>query len=203
MQLELHPLDTRDEKLRRRATRREARLLTSLASAGQQTPVVVIVVDGGRHVLLDGDKRVRALTKLREDVVTATPWSLPEKEALILERLVRTSEEIDALEQGWLLDELHGRFEMSKSWVSRRLGVVTVLPEKVLDVSRIAALGWRAQTPLGKGLAGMSACALAQGVLDRAAGDCSRMARNSADLAYFRASGLRWQRVRPPVGCGA
>jgi len=144
MQLELHQLDTRYEKLRRRAPRREERLLTSLASAGQQTPVVVIVVDDGRHVLLDGYKRVRALTKLREDVVTATPWSLPEKEALILERLMRTSEEIDALEQGWLLDELHSRFEMSeaelaqrfdksKSWVSRRLGLVTVLPEKVQE----------------------------------------------------------------------
>jgi ParB/RepB/Spo0J family partition protein len=144
MQLDLHKLDTRYEKLRRRAPRREERLLTSLASAGQQTPVVVIVIDGGRHVLLDGYKRVRALTKLREDAVTATPWSLPEKEPLILERLMRTSEEIDALEQGWLLEELHSRFEMSeaelaqrvdksKSWVSRRLGLVTVLPEKVQE----------------------------------------------------------------------
>jgi ParB family chromosome partitioning protein len=144
MQLELQELDTRYEKLRRRAPRREERLLSSLASAGQQTPVVVITAEAGRHVLLDGYKRVRALTKLREDVVTATQWSLPEKEALILERLMRTSEEIDALEQGWLLDELHTRFEMSeeelaqrfdksKSWVSRRLGLVTVLPETVQE----------------------------------------------------------------------
>jgi hypothetical protein len=38
-------------------------------------------------VLLDGYKRVRALTKLREDVVTATPWSLPEKGGSSLSRM--------------------------------------------------------------------------------------------------------------------
>ncbi len=38
-------------------------------------------------------------------------------------------------------------------------------PRKVLDVSRIGALGWQARTPLEEGLAGAYAWALAQGVL--------------------------------------
>ena len=144
MQLELHQLDRRYEALRRRSPKREQRLLASLAGDGQQMPVVIVGNGAGGYVLVDGYKRVRALAALRQDVVDATQWTLPERDALILERLMRTGEEIDALEQGWLLSELNERFGMSeddlarrfdksKSWVSRRMGLVTVLPESVQE----------------------------------------------------------------------
>ena len=144
MQLELHQLDRRYEPLRRRSPKREQRLLASLAGEGQQMPVVIVEDGTGGYVLVDGYKRVRALAALRQDVVAATQWTLPERDALILERLMRTGEDIDALEQGWLLTELNGRFGMSegdlarrfdksKSWVSRRMGLVSVLPESVQE----------------------------------------------------------------------
>jgi len=144
MQLELNQLDRRYEQYRRRSPKREQRLLASLAGAGQQMPVVIVDDGAGGYVLVDGYKRVRALASLRHDVVAATKWTLPERDALILERLMRTGEEIDALEQGWLLTELNERFGMSegdlarrfdksKSWVSRRMGLVTVLPESVQE----------------------------------------------------------------------
>lgn len=144
MQLELHQLDRRYEPLRRRSPKREQRLLASIAGEGQQMPVVIVGDGTGGYVLVDGYKRVRALTALRQDVVAATMWTLPERDALILERLMRTGEEIDALEQGWLLVELNVRFGMSesdlarrfdksKSWISRRMGLVSVLPESIQE----------------------------------------------------------------------
>jgi len=46
MDLELHQLDLRYERLRTRNARREERLLASLASAGQQVPLVVTATEG-------------------------------------------------------------------------------------------------------------------------------------------------------------
>jgi uncharacterized ParB-like nuclease family protein len=85
MQVELHQLEMRYERLRKRAPRTERALLTSLAEIGQQTPVVV-VGDAERFVLIDGYKRVRALRRLARDVVLATRWELEEVEALLRER---------------------------------------------------------------------------------------------------------------------
>src|SRR5487761_2609312 len=132
MDLELHQLDLRYEGLRRRSASREARLLASLAQVGQQAPVVVVgESEGGRLVLLDGYKRVRALRQLKADTVVAIRWELGEADALLLERLMRCAESDGPLEQAWLLRELHvrfalsheelaRRFDKSQSWVSRR-----------------------------------------------------------------------------------
>lgn len=159
MDLEFHQLDLRYAALRTRNTRREQRLLASLSERGQQVPVVVIaagtaepaslpppsaspVPSPPRFILLDGYKRVRALGRLRADTVRATCWSLGEAEALLLERLMRTGGADSALEQGWVLcelrdrfglraDELARRFDKTVSWVSRRLGLVSDLPESI------------------------------------------------------------------------
>jgi ParB/RepB/Spo0J family partition protein len=148
MELELHQLDLRYECLRTRSARREARLLASLASAGQQVPVVVITAgDPGRHVLVDGYKRVRVLRRLKRDTVRAIAWDIDEAEALLLERLMRSGDKAGALEEGWLLAELRDRFGMtveemgrrfdrSASWVSRRLGLVVELPREIQDQVR-------------------------------------------------------------------
>ena len=145
MELELHQLELRYERLRRRDPRRERQLLSSLAESGQLLPIVVLGADdAGRHVVVDGYKRVRALGLLRRDTVRATVWELEEAEALLLERLMRTTEREGALEQGWLLRELRARFglgleelarrfDRSVSWVSRRLALVGELPEEIQD----------------------------------------------------------------------
>ncbi len=90
---------------------------------------------------------MRALARLQQDTVRATCWDLPEQEALLLERLMRSSEGDSAPEQGWLLRELRTRFELSidelaqrfdrsASWVSGRLGLVNDLPEAIQEQVR-------------------------------------------------------------------
>ena len=66
MQLEFHQLERRWEHLRVRHPGRQRRLLASLAEVGQQTPIVVVVVEGpaDRYVVIDGYKRIAALEQL-------------------------------------------------------------------------------------------------------------------------------------------
>lgn len=141
MELEFHQLDGRYERLRLQQPARERRLLASLADAGQQMPIVVVVV-GAAYVVVDGHKRVRCLRRLQRDTVTAVVWEMSEAEALIFRQLLHTEATDSALEQGWLLRTLHEdhrltldglaqRFDRSVSWVSRRLSLVRTLPEAV------------------------------------------------------------------------
>jgi ParB family chromosome partitioning protein len=142
MEIEFHLLDLRYERLRRRAPEQEKRLVASMAQHGQQTPVVVVVAESGRYVLVDGYKRVRVLKALKADTVSAMVWDLGEAEALLLERLMRSASSDGPFEQAWLLhelvvrfaltqDELARRFDKSVSWVSRRLALVEDLPEEI------------------------------------------------------------------------
>ncbi len=145
MNVELHQLDLRYERLRTRKPETERKLVASLAEIGQQVPVVVVRGEGPeRFVLVDGYKRVRALRRLGQDLVAVTCWDLSEAEALVLDRLMRTGEGATALEQGWLLHELAVRFALaledlgrrfarSASWVSRRLALVEELPETIQE----------------------------------------------------------------------
>jgi ParB/RepB/Spo0J family partition protein len=166
MELEFHQLDLRYEQLRVRRPVRERRLLASLAERGQQVPIVVIASsESNRFIVIDGYKRIRALKRLRRDTVRATVWDMSETEALILDRSLRTSEGETALEQGWLLTELHRsfnlslhelamRFDRSTSWVSRRLALVRELPEsvqhKVLDGNVGAAAAMKYLVPMAR-----------------------------------------------------
>lgn len=154
MELELHQLDLRYEPLRLRHPQKERHLLASLAEVGQQCPIIVLG-DGEpptRYVLLDGYKRLRGLHRLGRDLVLATRWLLPEPDALVLEHRLREGEARSALEDGWLLrdlvdrftlseDQLAARFGHSKSWVSRRLGLVADLPEEIQAWVRSGAIG--------------------------------------------------------------
>jgi len=146
MELEFHQLDLRYEHLRVRHPERERKLLVSLAESGQQVPIVVVSIPGepGRHLVIDGFKRIAALRRLHQDKVRATVWDLSDAEALVLDQSLRMSEEDTALEQGWLLAELESRFgydleelarrfNRSVSWVSRRLALVELLPDSVQE----------------------------------------------------------------------
>jgi ParB family chromosome partitioning protein len=143
MDLEHHQLELRYESLRVRRAEKERRLVASLAANGQQVPIVVVAGGStGRHIVIDGYKRVRALKRLGHDIVLAIEWSMNEAEALLLSRSLRSAEAESALEQGWLLKELHTsfgmsqeelarRFDRSLSWVSRRLALACELPASV------------------------------------------------------------------------
>jgi ParB/RepB/Spo0J family partition protein len=151
MELEIRQLDLRYERLRTRNATRERRLLSAIAEVGQQTPIVV-VGDDDRWVVVDGYKRVRAAKRLGQDTVRAMAWEIGEAEALLLERVLRAGEIGSALEQGWLLKELEGRFGLGReelarrfdrtaSWVSRRLALVNDLPAAVQEHVRAGAIG--------------------------------------------------------------
>lgn len=149
MEVEIHRLSLRYERIRKRHPLQERSLLSSLAEIGQQLPVVV-VSEADRFVLIDGYKRVRALKRLGRDTVRATPWQIEEVDALLLERGLRRGSE-DALDQAWLLaelqerwgwslEELARRFERSKSWVSGRLALLQVLPAPIQEQVRIGTV---------------------------------------------------------------
>ena len=179
MDLELHQLDRRYEALRTTSRERDSQVLASLARDGQQLPVVVIAGDDVRQfVLVDGYKRVRALQKLGHDLVRATCWDLPEQEALLLGRLMRSAEGESVIEQAWLVRELSARFGLSledlarrfgrsPSWVSRRLGLVATLPEPIQQLVRDGKLSPHAAMkhllPLARANRG-GAVALAQAI---------------------------------------
>lgn len=150
MELELGQLELRYEALRTRSAVRERRLLAAIAEVGQQMPIVV-VRDGSRWVVVDGYKRVRVLRRLGQDTTLATTWELCEAEALMLERILRSGEGDSALEQGWLLrelsrrfglgcEELARRFDRTRSWVSRRMSLVSTLPGSVQEHVRAGAI---------------------------------------------------------------
>lgn len=141
MDIEFHQLALRHADLRIREAERRRRLYASLAELGQQVPVVVVpAVDG--FVLIDGYLRVEALRRLGRDAVAATAWPLGEVEALLEHHHLSSAQGGSALEEGWLaeylhreqgltLDELTRRFCRSKSWVSRRLALVSGLAAEV------------------------------------------------------------------------
>jgi len=153
MKLEFHQLNRRYEHLRVRRAGPQRRLIASLAASGQQTPIVVVVVsdkpDG--YLVIDGYKRIAALEQLGRDTVEAVIWPMSECDALVLERSMRLSERDTALEEGWLLQELHERFgyslddlarrfDRSTSWVSRRLALVELLPQSIQQKIRMGEI---------------------------------------------------------------
>ena len=153
MELEFHQLELRYERLKVARPEPERRLLASLAEVGQQVPIVVVKEAGeGPFVVIDGYKRIRALRRLGRDTVGASCWPGKEAEALITTRLMQTAEPETALEQSWLLAELHERFGFSLeelarrfghsvSWVSRRLALVHELPEVIQEQVRRGEMG--------------------------------------------------------------
>lgn len=143
MQIELPELELRYAALRIVDAGRAARMRASLAADGQQSPVSVIACAEGeahRFVLIDGYLRVRAARALARDVIEAVLLPLAEVDALIMSHRLDEVGRRSALEDGWLLDDLivrHGlsqeelgkRLSRSRSWVSRRLSLVYLLPE--------------------------------------------------------------------------
>ena len=153
MELEFHQLALRYERLKVVRPEPERRLLASLAEVGQQVPIVVVQeATDGSFVVIDGYKRLRALRRLGRDTVSAGCWPGEEAEALIATRLMQTAEPETALEQSWLLAELHERFGLSReelarrfghsvSWVSRRLALTHELPEVIQERVRRGEMG--------------------------------------------------------------
>jgi len=142
MRIGLHELDTKYEGLKVRDRRGESRLAVLLAQGGQYSPVVVVASGndaGRRFVLIDGYKRLRAAKRAGLDELEATVWEQSEPDALVQLHALQRQRERNGLEDGYLvnalveehgmsMDEIAVRLGRSKSWVSRRLGLVKALP---------------------------------------------------------------------------
>ncbi|MBI3298142.1 MAG: ParB N-terminal domain-containing protein [Elusimicrobia bacterium] len=160
VELGLAALEERYGRLRVADRRREAWLLASIEEHGQQDAILVVAGTEGRFLVIDGHKRVRALRRLRRDVVKAAVLEVAPAEALAAAYRVESGPGRSAIEEGWLVYELHrvAKWELgkaaaamgrSKSWASRRLGLVEELPDAVLEGVRRGALGsWSAMKHL-------------------------------------------------------
>lgn len=135
--VELSSLDLRYESHRLRDDAREARLLTSMAQRGIETPLQGVDPAQGRF-LLDGFKRYRSAKKLG---IASVPYvSLGPEEATGILSLMRgsTDKSLGILEQARFLDDLltmHGMsltevaqtLSRSKAWVSLRRSLLAEL----------------------------------------------------------------------------
>ena len=139
VELNLTALDERYGRLRVTDRRRETQLMASLEEHGQQDAISV-VAEGEEFVVVDGHKRVHALRRLRRDTVKAVVWEMPAAAALAAAYRAASRQGYNAIEDGWLVYELHrvGKWALgktaaamgrSKSWASRRLALVEELPE--------------------------------------------------------------------------
>ena len=160
MELGLDSLDLSYGRLRVADRRREAQLLATMEEQGQQDAISVVAGDEGRWIVVDGHKRVRALRRLRRDVVKAVVLAVSLAEALAAAYRADSGPGRSAIEEGWLVYELHrvGKWDLgktaaalgrSKSWASRRLGLVEGMPDAVLEGVRCGKLGaWSAMKHL-------------------------------------------------------
>ena len=166
--LEISQLSLRYAGTRIQSGVRQARLAAAIAQQGQLTPVLVHA-EGERFVLLDGYARVAALLDLGQDFVRALEVETSLTEALLSSYRLQAGRRRSALEEGWLLRVLleeHGlrrrelaeKLERSSSWVSRRLALVAVLPERVQEAIRCGDLSPQAAmkslVPLARANAG-------------------------------------------------
>jgi len=178
-------------RLRIRSRAAERRLLASLEEHGQQEPIVVAGIADGGYAVIDGYKRVSALMKLRADVVNAEIWDMPVSAALVRSYRRGAQRGLSAIEEGWLvaelvrawpLSEVAARLSRSKSWVSRRLGLVEGLPASVTAAVQAGRIG--------------AYCA-ARYLLPLAranAGDCAALAGKVAELGLSsRETGLLYR----------
>jgi hypothetical protein len=148
VEVDLHQLELRHRDLRIHDGKARRQLIGSVAEVGQQVPVVV-VRDAERFVLIDGYLRVEALRRLHRDTAMATTWPLSEVEALLHHRHLEMAKRA-AIEDAWLLrrlrehgltmDELARRMCRSKSWVSRRLGLLDALATSAQEAVRAGSV---------------------------------------------------------------
>jgi hypothetical protein len=106
MQIERHQIELRYQSLRVVDPAREARLAASLLAHGQRQPVLVFAEEPGRFVLVDGHRRLRALTALRVDVLSAMDLECVEADALLRAWQLGMSRRPEAIEEAWLVREL-------------------------------------------------------------------------------------------------
>ena len=162
LDLDLHRLELRFAGSRLLEPRAVARIAHSIERCGQIVPCVVVAVPGGaggeldQLVLIDGYRRVAALRRLGRDTASVERWTCNVTDAL-LGLLARTQNRpFASIEEALLIRELIQGLGLSQhdvarrcgrdvSWVSRRLQLLSGLPDAALTAVRDGTLSsWAA-----------------------------------------------------------
>ena len=146
-EIEIGLIELRYEHTRIHNPQRVASLAKAMERCGQIIPVITVKGSHAMYVLIDGYLRVAAMKQCGRDTVMAEIWFCNEAEALV-QVLMKTQErQWDALEQAYMIKELQERHHLSqdriaalmgkdKSWVSRRVSLLHVLPDEILQMVR-------------------------------------------------------------------
>jgi ParB/RepB/Spo0J family partition protein len=159
LELDLHRLELRFAASRLVEPRAVARIAHSIERCGQVVPCIVVAVPGAggeRLVLIDGYRRIAALRRLGRDTASVEQWTCDVTDAL-LSLLARTQNRpFASIEEALLIRELMQGLGLSQhdlahrcgrdaSWVSRRLQLLSGLPDTALAAVRDGTLSsWSA-----------------------------------------------------------
>ena len=160
LDLDLHRLELRFASSRLVEPRAVARIAHSIERCGQVVPCIVVAASDGtggeRLVLIDGYRRVAALRRLGRDTARVERWTCDLTDAL-LGLLARTQNRpFASIEEALLIRELMQGLGLSQhdlarrcgrdvSWVSRRLQLLSGLPDAALTAMRDGRLSsWAA-----------------------------------------------------------
>jgi len=163
LDLDLHRLDLRFAGARLAEPRAVERIARSIECGGQIVPCIAVAdpptpaLEGGKQlVLIDGYRRVAALRRLGHDTARVECWSC-DLATGVLDVMARTqSRTFAAIEEALLVRELVQGLGLSQhevarrcgrdvSWVSRRLQLLSGLPDAALAAIRAGRLSsWAA-----------------------------------------------------------
>jgi ParB family chromosome partitioning protein len=162
LELDLHRLDLRFAASRLVEPHAVARLAESIERSGQIVPCIVVAIPGGESggaealVLIDGYRRVAALRRLGRDTAGVEQWSCDLTQALLGVLARAQDRPFASIEQALLLRALMADQGLSQhdvarrcgrdaSWVSRRLDLLSGLPDAALAAVRSGKLSsWAA-----------------------------------------------------------
>ena len=144
MTTEYHCLEMPYMQLRSNRSRYLSRLTHSIERNGQLVPVILVPKTEQKWILIDGHLRVKALKRVGEDLIQSEVWDCSPTEALLSLLKERASSPLQPIEEAlWLQEiytqggvsqnELAMRLGRDKSWVNRRLSLLGVLPEPVVQ----------------------------------------------------------------------
>ena len=145
-EIEIAQLDLRYANSRIYRKKAISSLVHSIECHGQIIPVITIS-EGPCFVLIDGYMRVFAIKRCGQDMVLAEIWSCEENKALIQTLARIRGRKWQAIEEAMLIRELRERHGLSQariahllgcnqSWVARRLALIDVLSDEILDLVR-------------------------------------------------------------------
>jgi len=139
--IDIHLLDLRYSHTRIQDTKGVRRLQASISRYGQIVPALVVAEDD-KFILIDGYLRLKALKGCGYDCIHVQILEDAEVNVLFALLAQDNNSHYEAIEQASLINELHSRFSCSfseigkrlgrdKSWVKRRLDLITSLPDTI------------------------------------------------------------------------